>query len=314
MRGWILYKHSKAELPETAYEMHRFLQMAEDQNITLEVVKPEEFELIITRDDEKSVLLNGRVTALPDFLLPRMGSGTTYYASAIIRHLERLGVQVINTAHSIDTVKDKLHTQHVLAASNLPVPKTMLAKFPIDVDLVERQLGFPVVIKTVSGSLGLGVYLSETRENFEELVNLIESTKPNANIILQQFITSSRGRDLRVIVVGGRAIGCMQRQATNGSFKSNISRGGSATRYPMTPEIEMLAIEAARILNLDVAGVDLLFDGGDQFKICEVNSAPMFAGMESCHEDLNVSNEIFRYVRMRTAHLFADSVIRPVTT
>ncbi|GAB4510302.1 MAG: RimK family alpha-L-glutamate ligase [Anaerolineae bacterium] len=316
MRGWILYKYAESELPDTAYETRRFLEVAHEQDIEIQVVKPEEFELIVTRDDRKSILLKGKVTPLPDFVLPRMGAGTTYFALAIIRHLERLGVTVINSAQSTDTVKDKLFTHQILAASNVPVPRTMLAKFPVDLDLVEKQIGFPVVVKTVSGSLGLGVYLSESRSNFEELMSLIESTKPNANIILQEFIATSRGRDLRVIVIGGRAIACMKRQSTTGSFKSNIARGGSATRYEMTPEIEMLAIEAARVLNLDIAGIDLLF-GHDDFKVCEVNSAPMFAGMESCHPDLNVAGEIFRYVRMRTGRLFEKPVptsVEPVLT
>lgn len=303
MRGWLLYKYSQDELPSTAYETHQFIKVAEQQGIQLEVIKPDQLELIVTRDDRKSILLNGKPTPLPDFLLPRMGAGTTYFALAIIRHLERLGVTVINSAQSIETVRDKLFTQQVLAASNLPVPKTMLAKFPVNIELIEKQIGFPVVVKTVSGSLGTGVYLSDTRSNLEELMSLVESTKPNANIIFQEFIANSRGRDLRVIVVGGRAIACMERRATDGGFKSNISRGGSANPYPMTAEIEMLAIEAVRILNLDIAGVDLLFDVG-HFKICEVNSSPMFAGMESAYEDLNVAEHIFRYIWMRTGRLF----------
>lgn len=306
MRGWLLYKYAQDELPESAYETRRFLEYAAANDIDLRVVKPEELELIVTRDDRKSILLNGVTTPLPDFLLPRMGAGTTYFALAVIRHLERLGVTVLNSSQSIDMVKDKLYTLQVLAASNLPVPNTMLAKFPLDIDIVAKQIDFPVVVKTVTGSMGSGVYLSESRANFQELMSLIESTKPNANIILQEFISSSRGRDLRVIVVGGRAIACMQRAATDGGFKSNISRGGKGTPYPMTPEIEMLAIEAARVLNLDVAGVDLLF-AGEGFKICEVNSSPMFAGMEGCHEGLDVVEHIFRYLRMRTGRLFHES-------
>ena len=305
MRGWILYKYALDELPETAYEVQRFLAFAESHGITLEVVKPEQLELIVTKDDRKSILLNGLVTPLPDFLLPRMGAGTTYFALAVIRHLERLGVTVLNTSTAIEAVKDKLYTHQILAGSNLPVPKTMLAKFPIDIDLVEKQIGFPVVIKTVSGSLGLGVYLSDDRANFEQIMSLIESTKPNANIILQEFIANSHGRDVRVIVVGGRAIASMQRTASDGGFKSNISRGGTATPYKLTPELEMLAIEASRVLNLDVAGVDLLFDE-NSFKVCEVNSAPMFGGMESCHEGLNVAEHIFRYIKMRTGKFFDE--------
>jgi len=298
MRGWILYKYAQHEIPENNYEVPHFIAVAAELGIDIKVVKPEQFELIVTRDDRKSILLDGQVTPLPDFLLPRMGAGTTYFALAIIRHLERLGVHVLNTSSAIESVRDKLYTQQILAASNLPVPKTMLGKFPVDVDLVQKQLGFPVVVKTVSGSQGSGVYLSDDRANFEDIMTLIESSKPNANIILQEFVASSRGRDLRVFVVGGRVVACMQRSATDGGFKANVARGGATTAVPLTTEIELLALEATRILGLDISGVDLLFDE-NHFKICEVNSAPHFRGLESAHPGLNVAQEIFRYVQVR---------------
>lgn len=309
MRGWILFKHSQAEMPSHIYEIPRLIEVAAAQGIEIEVVKPEQFELIVTRDDRKSILLDGKVTPLPDFLLPRMGAGTTYFALAIIRHLERLGVAVLNKSASVEIVRDKLYTQQVLAASNLPVPKTMFGKFPVDVDLVEKTLGFPVVVKTLIGSQGSGVYLSEDRKNFADMIEFLESSKPGANMILQEFIASSRGRDLRVFVIGGRVVACMQRSAMDGGFKANVAQGGSTVQFPMTPEIEMLALEATRILDLDIAGVDLLFDEG-HFKICEVNSAPHFKGLESCHPDLNIAEEIYRYVRARLGRF--DEVNSPI--
>lgn len=298
MKGWILYRESRAELKPESYEMHRFLEAAEMRGINLDILRPEQLDLIVTREDRKSIRLDGKITDLPDFIIPRQGAGTPYFSLAIIRHLERLGVLVINPSASIEAVKDKLYTQQILAASNLPVPKTMLVKFPFDAELVEKQLGLPVVVKTISGAKGSGVYLSESRDSFEDLLTLLESTKSNANIILQEFIANSRGRDLRVFVVGGRPIACMERRSTDGSFKANISRGGDPRPYPMTPEIEMLAVEASRILNLDIAGVDLLFDT-DHFKVCEVNSSPGFRGIERAYPDMNVADVILQYVEMR---------------
>lgn len=299
MRGWILYKQTLEEITPDNYGIPRFVENAGALGIDVSVVTPEQFELVVTRDDRKSILLSGKVTPLPDFLIPRMGAGTHYFALAVIRHLERLGVTVINSSTAIEAVRDKLYTQQILAASNLPVPKTMLARFPINVDFVEKQLGFPVVIKTISGSQGSGVYLSENRENFEDIVTLLENTRPDANIILQEFIAHSRGQDVRVIVVGGRAIASMRRFSTDGNFKANVSRGGGAEPFPLTPEVELLALEATRILGLDVAGVDLLFDDG-HFKICEVNSAPGFKGMEEAYQgQKNIAEAIYRYTLAR---------------
>ena len=106
-------------------------------------------------------------------MIPRTGSGTTYFIKAIIRHLERLGVILINGSNSIDTVKDKLYTQQILGQSNLPVPKTLLVRHPINIEFVEKNLKFPVIVKTLSGSFGAGVFLAETKKQFEQLLEAI---------------------------------------------------------------------------------------------------------------------------------------------
>jgi gamma-F420-2:alpha-L-glutamate ligase len=298
MKGWILYHLSLAELTEKEYEMHRFLDAAKARGIELNIVRPEQLDLIVTQEDQKSIRLDGKITDLPDFVIPRQGAATTYFSLAIIRHLERLGVLILNTSDAIEAAKDKLYTHQILATTHFPLPKTMLVKFPFETDLVEKLIGLPVVIKAISGTDGSGIYLAENRESFEDVLTLVESTKSGANLILQEFIANSRGRDLRVIVVGGRPVACMLRQATDGSFKANITRGGEPRPYKMTSEIEMMAVEASRILNLDIAGVDLLFDT-DHFKLCEVNSSPGFKGMERAYPDINIADTILQYVEMR---------------
>lgn len=297
MLGWILYKKNDTEIKPELYEINRLLKAAKEENIEIRVLKPEQIDLVVTREDRKSILVDGKPTALPDFVLPRMGAGTTYFALAVIRHLERLGVKCFNSSNSIDTVKDKLFTQQILAENDLPVPKTMLVKFPVDTDLVEKTIGFPVVIKTLSGSQGKGVFLSENRKNFEDLMQLIEVTNSKVNVILQEFMRDSYGRDLRVFTLGGKAIACMERNSAHDDFKANFSSGGTVKTHPITPEIEWLALEATRILGLDISGVDLLFDG-DHFRICEVNSSPGFEGLEqTC--DTDIAKEIFHYLKIR---------------
>lgn len=304
MRVWILYKFSQDELQPHHYEMHSFLEKGQQLGIDIRIIKPEQFDLFVTRGGRKSIMVDGEITQLPDIVIPRMGAGTTYFALAILRQLEHLGVPVINSSESIELVKDKLFSQQVLAKSKLPVPKTMLVKFPIDVDLIESELGFPVIVKTLSGSKGAGVFLADNKKTFEDLMQLIQTTSGTVNIILQEFISFSRGKDLRVIVIGGRAVSCMQRTATDDNFKANIAQGGKGSQYPLTPEIEWMAREATRVLNLDVAGVDLLFDH-DHFKVCEVNSSPQFQGMESCHKNLSIATEILRYAQIRLGNFEA---------
>lgn len=297
MKGWVLYKSTANPAKPETYELRRFQEVAGDLGIEIEIIAPERFDLVVTRDDRRGILLDGHEVALPDFLLPRLGAGTTYFALAVIRQLERLGVQTFNSSQSIETVKDKLYTHQILAQSNLPVAKTMLAKFPLDTDAVRRHLGFPVVVKTLSGSQGTGVFLCETERRFEDLMQLIEATRSNVNIIVQEFVSTAPGSDLRVYVVGGRAVACMHRTSLDGSFKANYSRGGHVEAYPLTQEIEWIASETARLLGLDVAGIDLLFDG-EHFKICEANSAPGFEGIEACHQ-ISIAHQILGFVAAR---------------
>ncbi|WP_199872893.1 ATP-grasp domain-containing protein [Inediibacterium massiliense] len=297
INGWILYSPFKARIKQDSYENSRFLEAAKAHDIDLKIIYPEQLDLIVTKEGEKSIFLDGENIILPDFVLPRMGSHTSYFSLAVLRHLEKLGVHIINHPHSIDVVKDKLYTQQILATNNLPVPKTMLVKFPVNVDLVEKYLGFPVIVKTIHGSQGSGVYLSNNKSSFDDLMQLINSTNTNMNIILQEFIKNSFGRDLRVLVIGGRPIGCMERISKDGSFKANFSQGGSVKKYELNPEIEWLATESSKILGLDVAGIDLLFDG-EHYRICEANSAPGFEGFEEATQ-MKVAEEIFNYIKIR---------------
>ncbi|MGG6311968.1 ATP-grasp domain-containing protein [Paenibacillus macerans] len=297
MQGWIIYKSSANDVKPETYEIKRLIEEAEKQGIDVRVLAPEQFELTVTRDDRKSVMVDGEVLQLPHFVLPRMGAGTNYFALALIRHLERLGVRTFNSAQSIDTVKDKLFTQQILAEYNLPVPKTMLIRSKVNVDLVDKHLGFPVVVKTISGSQGSGVFLAETQSKFIDLLEMINAYKENATMILQEFVESSRGMDLRVLTIGGRAVAAMKRSSGNDSFKANFSRGGFVEPYEINPEIEWLALETSRLLNLDIAGIDLLFDG-DHYKICEANSSPGFEGLESCCQ-VNIAEEIYNFLRVR---------------
>jgi gamma-F420-2:alpha-L-glutamate ligase len=295
MKGWILYKESVKE----EYEIEKFLERAKDEGIDLRVLVPEEFDIIVTGEERKSILYDTVELGLPDFFLPRTGAKTDYFSLAIVRHLERLGVYTVNSSRSIINVKDKLFTQQILASSNIPIPKTMLARLPpIDPDLVEKRLGFPVVVKTLSGTKGKGVFLAENKAQFKDLVELIGSTDIPVNILLQEYIESSRGRDLRVFVLGGKAIACMERKSREEyQFKSNFSAGGSVRKHELNEEAEWLATESARLLDLEIAGIDLLFDG-DHFKVCEANSSPGFEGLEKCCE-IDIAKEVYHFLRIR---------------
>ena len=290
MNGWIIHKKQLGE----NHEVQRLVEEFEKRGVKIRVVNPQDVDIFVDRDDRNSILVEGKPRRLPDFVLPRTGSGTTYFIKAIIRHMERLGVTMINGSDAIDNVKDKLYSQQILGQSNLTCPKTMLVKHPINVKMIEDNLSYPMIVKTLSGSYGSGVFMVENRKQFVQMMKMAEITKPSYNIIIQECIEDSFGKDLRVLVVNGKVAGCMMRQSVDGDFRANLTRGGEAIPYQVDDDIEWISGESARLLDLDIAGVDLLFNG-DSYTICEVNSAPGFEGMEK-YTKVNIAEKMVDYI------------------
>ena len=291
--GWMLVKDRFWE----SHETNRLIEEFQKQDIEIQLVDPNTVDIFVNKDNKKSILVNGEPSDLPQFVFPRTGSGTTYYIKAVIRHFERMGVPVINSSDAIDNVKDKLYTHQILAQSNLDIPNTMLLKHPIDIDFVEKNIGFPVIVKKISGSYGRGVFLCEDKKQLNQLVTMAELTKKSYDIIIQEFIKDTWGKDLRVFVVYDKVVGCMMRQATDDDFRANITRGGEGFPYEVNEQIEWLSSESSKALGLDIAGVDLLFQNGG-YKICEVNSNPGFEGMENFTKK-NIAGEIVSFIKLK---------------
>jgi gamma-F420-2:alpha-L-glutamate ligase len=295
MTGWVIYTDYATRLSPERYELNRFIEVAKEEDIDLLVVQPEQVDLLITNEKVQRIFVDGIPKDPPDFVLPRMGAGTTYQALSLIRHFEKTGVFVLNSTKSIELTKDKLYTQQTLVENGIPAPKTMFMKFPVDVDLVERHLHFPVVVKTVTGSQGNGVFLSRNKRSFRNLMLLLDAVNRHTDVIVQEFISTSAGYDVRILAIDGNVVACMERHSGDGDFKANISMGGTAVRYKVTPEIEKITMQVSNALDLNVAGIDLLF-GEDRFYVCEASSSPGFRGMESCC-GVNVAKKIFDFIK-----------------
>ena len=292
-KGWMLVKPKFQE----SYETKRLLEEFGNHDIEVKLIDPNEIDIFVNKENKQSILVNGESLPLPKFVFPRTGSGTTYYIKAVIRHFERMGVPVINSSDAIDNVKDKLYTHQILAQSNLDIPNTMLLKHPIDIDFVQKNIGFPVIVKKISGSYGRGVFLCENKKQLKQLLTMAELTKKSYDIIIQEFVKDTWGKDLRVFVVNNKVVGCMMRQSTDDDFRANLSRGGEGFPYEVNEQIEWLSSEASKALGLDIAGVDLLFQNGG-YKICEVNSNPGFEGMETFTKK-NIAGEIVSFIKLK---------------
>ena len=294
MKLWMLGNRLTTEM----YERERFVEEADKYGIDFNLVFADEIDLIVSRDDRKSIRYRNDIVALPDSILARTGSGTGYFNLSVLRQFERLNVPTLPNSASIEASKDKMYANQILAQAGLPIPKTMLTRFPCKAELVEKVVGFPCVLKVVTGSHGAGVYLCENAKQFEDLSELISSLDFKNSMIVQEYVQYSEGRDLRVIVIGGRVVGAMLRQSTDGSFKANISRGGEGTAFDVDDQMELLAIQTAKVLDLDIAGIDLLFHS-DGYRICEANSSPGFKGFEKAL-GINIPQKVFDYAKLRS--------------
>jgi gamma-F420-2:alpha-L-glutamate ligase len=279
MHVWILTKHS-----DTEYENARLIQEFSEMGVETTLVNPAKFNVILKHTGKNTIKYDNKQVEYPDALLIRTGSGTDYHALTLIREFESKNVKVVNSSTSTIIAKDKLLSGQILSCHGVPVPKTMLVKFPI-INVheyskeVSKELGFPCILKVNTGSFGHGVHLCRLEEEFFSLIQLIQTISPTSQILLQEYISTKVGHDLRVWVVGGEVIGAMQRKGADGDFRANISNGGTGANYPLNDQIVEIAGTAAILLGLDVAGVDLLFSG-EAFTVCEVNSSPGFMGFE----------------------------------
>lgn len=308
--GWILYRPDPGLLKQESYEINRLVETAPKYGYDVEVVNPDELSFIVNIGGGKDLYYKGeRVDPLPQFIIPRMGSATSYFALAAIRHLEKLGVYSLNSAQAIELAQDKLYHLQVLANAQIAVPKTMLVQFPVNIDLVEKEIGFPTVVKTRVGTQGSGVHLCEDRQSLHDLLQFVEANNPNAQLFLQQFLPESRGRDVRVLAIGGQIIGAMERIAASG-FKSNYSQGGKTVAFEYGPKNALSVAEAMKVLNMDMAGLDFLYDDEIGFRTLEVNSSPGFEGLEkTCNVDVAAAMFRFLDVKLRLANKYKARVM-----
>jgi ribosomal protein S6--L-glutamate ligase len=213
-----------------------------------------------------------------DAVIPRIGASVTFYGTAVLRQFEMMGVYPLNESVAIARARDKLRSLQLLSRKGIGLPITGFAHAPDDVqDLIKMVGGAPLVIKLLEGTQGIGVVLAETQQAAESVVQAFMGLK--ANILVQEYIREAGGADIRCFVIGDKVVASMKRQAKPGEFRSNLHRGGSASLVRITPEERSIAVRAARITGLNVAGVDLLRSNHGSV-VMEVNSSPGLEGIE----------------------------------
>jgi len=274
------------------YSTSRLVEAAKERGHQVEVLDHIECQMNIT-SHRPAIHYKGKKVPPFDAVIPRIGSSVTFYGTAVVRQFEMMGTYCVNESVSISRARDKLRSLQLLARKGVGLPVTAFGHSTRKADsLVDMVGGAPLVVKLLEGTQGIGVVLCETRKAAESVIDAFRGL--NANFIIQEFIKEAGGSDLRCFVIGEKVVAAMKRQAPEGEFRSNLHRGGQATVVKITPEERSTAVRAARVMGLNIAGVDLLRSNHGPV-VMEVNSSPGLNGIEKA-TGKNVAGMIISFI------------------
>ncbi len=291
------------------YSTRRLVQEAKLRGIDVEVTDPMKFSLFV--DDGAIDIHYAGEPFAHDAVIPRIGHSITKHGVAVLRHMEQLGIWTANTGQGILQSRDKLHASQILARNKIPVPKTTYVRDSIDVEpAIDFVGGLPVVIKVTQGTQGQGVFLRHTVHESRSLIQGLLLT--GKSVLVQEYIAESHGKDIRALVVGDRVVAAMRRRARGREFRSNYHLNGTVEKVEINQEFEQQAVRAARVLGLNIAGVDLL-EGANGPLVLEVNSSPGLEGIEKA-SGVNVAGAIIDYVTSEAvfSEVDLDQLLRTV--
>jgi ribosomal protein S6--L-glutamate ligase len=279
------------------YSTRRLREAAEERGHEVRIVDYLRCVIDIT-SHRPAIHYGGEKLAGIDAVIPRIGATHTFYGTAVVRQFEMMGVYPAVESQGISRSRDKLRSLQLLAAEGVGLPVTSFAHSTKDIDgLVSLVGGSPLVVKLLEGTQGMGVVLAETKKAAESVIGAFRQL--NANILVQEFIKEAGGSDIRAFVVGNRVVAAMERTAAPGEFRSNVHRGGHTRRVKLTPEERATAKRAAKILGLNVAGVDLMRSNHGPV-VLEVNSSPGLEGIEGS-TGVDVAGKVIEYIEKNRA-------------
>jgi ribosomal protein S6--L-glutamate ligase len=300
-RGFMALRLAVLSRGPRLYSTRRIVDEAKKRGLEVEVCDPMKFSLVVN-DGAVDVLHKGRHFT-HEAVIPRIGHSITQHGVAVLRHIEQLGIWTANTGQGILQSRDKLQASQILARNRIPVPKTVYVRDILDVEqAIETVGGLPVVVKVTQGTQGDGVFLRHTAFEVRNLVQGLLMT--GKSVLVQEYIAESHGKDIRALVVGDQVVACMRRRARGREFRSNYHLNGTVEKVELPEGYAEAACRAARVLGLNIAGVDLL-EGKDGPLVLEVNSSPGLEGIEKA-SGVNVAGAIVDYVMEDTAFSEVD--------
>jgi ribosomal protein S6--L-glutamate ligase len=274
------------------YSTRRLLEAAHQRGYEAKVLNTLKFAIDLEAGTP-DLFYRGKELSSYDAVLPRIGASITYFGTAVVRQFEQMDVFTANGSTGIVNSRDKLRCLQILSRHQIGIPQTTFVRDRADVlPAIERVGGAPVVIKLLEGTQGVGVILADSVKVAEAIIETLHSTRQN--VLVQKFVSESKGRDVRAFVIGDRVVAAMRRVAQGQEFRSNIHRGGKAERIELDQEYQDTAVRSAQIMGLRVAGVDML-EGKDGPQVMEVNSSPGLEGIEQSTQ-LDIAGAVIDYL------------------
>ncbi|AWZ21934.1 S6 modification enzyme RimK [Roseovarius sp. TM1035] len=280
---------------EDNYSTRRIVEEGEARGHTVEVIDTTRCYMAINALAPE-VHYDGKRLPRYDAVIPRIGASITAYGAAVIRQFETIGTFCVNPSAGIISSRDKLYAHQLMARAQVGMPNTAFAASPKDTGNLMGLVGTaPLIVKLLESTQGKGVVLAETKKAAESVIDAFRGLK--ANFLVQDFVKEAAGEDIRCLVVGGKVVASMKRTGAEGDFRSNLHRGGTAKTIRITKAERDTAIRAARVFDLNMAGVDLLrSDSGP--KVLEVNSSPGFEGIEGA-SGKNITGALYEMIETR---------------
>ena len=277
------------------YSHKRLQEAAEKRGHQLDMINTLQCYINIA-SRRPSIYYRGEKLPQYDAVIPRIGASVTHYGLAVLRQFEMMDVFPLNESVAIGRSRDKLRSLQVLSRVGVGLPVTTFAHDPKQTgEVIELAGGAPLVIKLLEGTQGVGVVLADTDRSAKSVVEAFRGAK--VNILVQEFIKEAGGSDIRVLVVGGKAIAAMKRTGAEGEFRSNLHRCGSAVPVKISPEERSTAVRSAKAMGLNVCGVDLLRSNHGPV-VMEVNSSPGLEGIEKA-TGIDVAGKIIELIEKK---------------
>lgn len=277
---------------ENLYSTRRLKEAGEGRGHIVDVIDTLHCYMDITRA-RPAVRYLGAELPYYDAVIPRIGASITFYGGSVVRQFEMMGTFCVNESVAISRSRDKLRSMQLLSRKDVGLPRTGFANKPDNIkDLIKNVGGAPLVIKLLEGTQGIGVVLADSNKAAESIIEAFMGLK--ADILVQEYIKEAGGADIRCFVVGGKVVAAMKRQGAEGEFRSNLHRGGQAALVRLSKDERATAVKAAKVMGLNVCGVDLLQSNNGPV-VMEVNSSPGLEGIEQA-TNKDVAGLIYRFI------------------